>query len=266
MFAKTAIISLSFLAVTPVLSAPLPGHTVKARELEARLSFPKGAFGDIIKSLGKGVLSGGAVSGLLALLGEGGSDSSDATADSAATATRDLEARGGLASLLEKLVGAGEETLESVLKKAVIGGVASGAAVEGVDAIANNTRRGSFSGIIDEGEKVAEKGLGSIISNGAAGGVGSALGSIIAKLFGGGSSGASKRGLADLTDDEINTLLEWVNTLQGGSNAVSGRALGSIGKGLAGTAVGLAATEGAEALIEKIEDLFEREVSLNDLD
>ena len=77
MFAKSAIVSLAVVAAaSPVFSAPLPVAEVDVRDLEARLSLPTGALGSLIKSLGKGVLTGGAVSGLLGLLGEGDSSNS----------------------------------------------------------------------------------------------------------------------------------------------------------------------------------------------
>ncbi|KAJ6575496.1 hypothetical protein B0H19DRAFT_1255045 [Mycena capillaripes] len=272
MFTKSAIVSLALVAAaSPVLSAPLPGRVAEARELEARLSLPSGALGSIIKSLGKGILSGGAVTGLLSLLGEGDDSSSDA-----APAARDLDARGGLGALLGKLIGAGEESLESVLKNAVLGGVASGVAVEGVNAVAGqDNKRGIPAAVVDDAAKVAEKTVGSVIGDGVASGVGSALGglgigAIISKLFGGGDSSSSssssrKRGLADLTDEEVNTLLEYVNTLNGDSNKRAIQ-LGSVGKGIAGLVAGLAATQGAESAVDEIKSLFEREVSLNELD
>lgn len=268
MFAKSAIVSLALVAAaSPALSAPLP--VAETRDLEARLSLPAGALGSLVKSLGKGILSGGAVTGLLSLLGEG--DSSSSTPSS-----RDLEARGGLGALLGKLVGAGEESLESVLKNAVIGGVASGAAVEGVNAVAgqSSSKRASIpAAVVDDAAKAAEKTIGSVIGDGVASGVGSAvgglgIGAIISKLFGGdsSSSSSSKRALADLTDEEVNTLLEYVNEMNGGSNAVSGRALGSVGKGIAGLVASLAATQAAESGIDEIKSLFRREVSFNELD
>ncbi|KAJ6601454.1 hypothetical protein DFH09DRAFT_564182 [Mycena vulgaris] len=284
MFAKSAIVSLAvFAAASPVLSAPLP--TTETRDLEARVSLPAGTLSSLVKSLGKGILTGGAVSGLLSLLGEGD--------DSSAPAARDLEARAGLGALLTKLIGAGEESLESVLKNAVIGGVATGAAVEGVNGIAGkNSKRVSIPGeVVEDAAKVAEKTIGSVIGDGAASGIGSALGglgigAIISKLFGyvdfqsvdyvladqlhrSGNSTTSKRALADLTDEEVNKLLEYINVMNGGSNDVSARALpilSPVEKGIAGIVAGLAATQGAESAIEEIKSLFKREVSFNELD
>ncbi|KAJ7131676.1 hypothetical protein C8R43DRAFT_1110652 [Mycena crocata] len=282
MYSKTIVASLALLAVTsPAFSVPVPNvHG----ELEARLSLPAGAVKDLLKSLGSGVLSGGAISGLLALLGAGGD----------APAARDLdnlEARGALSSLLQKLIGVGEEGLESVLKKAVIGGAASGVAIEGVNTVAGQ-RRGVPVGVASDAVKVAEKGIGSVISNGVVGGIGSALGglgigAILEKLFGTnakrslaelsdedlvkileyiGEQSNAKRSLADLSDDEVVALLEYI-----GEHGVDKRAvqLGSIGKGIAGLVASLAATQGAEAAIEQLKDLFARELSagsLNDLD
>jgi len=269
MFAKSAIVSLAVLAAaSPVFSAPLPAAEIDVRDLEARLSLPTGVLGSLIKSLGKGVLTGGAVSGLLSLLGEGD--------DSSSTSSRrglDLEARAGLGALLGKLVGAGEETLESVLKKAIIGGVASGVGAEAVNSATGQNRRGVPAAVIDDAAEAAEKGISSVIGDGLASGVGSALGglgigAIISKLFGNSdSSSSSKRALADLSDEEVNTLLEYVNTLQGGSNIAAREplSLGSTGKGIAGLIAGLAATQGTESIIDEIKKLV-REVSYDDLD
>jgi len=271
MFAKSAIVSLAVLAAaSPVFSAPLPAAEIDVRDLEARLSLPTGVLGSLIKSLGKGVLTGGAVSGLLSLLGEGD--------DSSSTSSRrglDLEARAGLGALLGKLVGAGEETLESVLKKAIIGGVASGVGAEAVNSATGQNRRGVPAAVIDDAAEAAEKGISSVIGDGLASGVGSALGglgigAIISKLFGNSdssSTSSSKRALADLSDEEVNTLLEYVNTLQGGSNIAAREpaALGSTGKGIAGLIAGLAATQGTESIIDEIKKLV-REVSYDELD
>ncbi|KAJ7876520.1 hypothetical protein B0H14DRAFT_2568230 [Mycena olivaceomarginata] len=281
MYSKPITVSVALLALVPsTSSAPLPAPAASAHsELEARLSFPSGALGSIIKSLGTGILTGGAFTGLLGLLGEHG-DSDAAPAQNAARALLDLETRGGLGALLGKIVGVGEETLESVLKKAVIGGAATG-----------KQRRGIPVSIAEDGVK-AEKGIGSVIGDGLASGVGSAvgglgIGAILSKFFGGNDSG--KRALADLSDEEVNALLEYVSVLQNHKRALadlsdeevnslleyvgdlqhSKRAplqLGSAGKGISGLVAGLAATQGVEAAIEKIKDLFKREISLNDLD
>ncbi|KAJ7615405.1 hypothetical protein FB45DRAFT_1008346 [Roridomyces roridus] len=256
MYAKTTVVSL--LLASSAFAAPLSQEAVQARELEARLSLPTGALGGLAKSLGKGLLSGGAITGLLSLLGEGTSES-----------RRDLEARAGIASVLEKLVGAGGESLESVIKKAILGGAASGVAVEGVNAVAGRSVAGTVAG---DAAKAAEKGFGKVIGNNIADGLGSALGglgvtAILGKLFGSSDdSAASKRALADLSDEEVNTLLEWMGTLP--SNSVDKRAAisSSIGKGLAGAVAGLAATQGVESAIEGIESLFDRELSFDELD
>ncbi|KAJ7459035.1 hypothetical protein B0H11DRAFT_2060094 [Mycena galericulata] len=272
MFAKSAVISLALAAAAaPVLSAPVSQAAVEARELEARLSLPAGVLGGLVKSLGKGLLSGGAVTGLLSLLGEGDSSSSSTTS----RRDLELEARAGLASLLGKLVGAGEESLESVIKNAVLGGVASGVAVEGVNAATGqSSKRSVATTVVDDAAKVAEKSIGSVLGNGAADGVGSALGglgitAILGKLFGSSSSSSSttssKRALADLSDSEVNTLLEYINTLNQ-SKTVNSRALGSVGKGLAGVVAGLAATQGVESAIQEVEKLLRREPSFDELD
>jgi len=273
MFAKSTVISLALVAAAaPAMSAPVSQAAVEARELEARLSLPTGALGDLVKSLGKGLLSGGAVTGLLSLLGEGDSSSSSTTPTS-----RDLEARAGLGSLLGKLVGAGEESLESVIKNAVLGGVASGVAVEGVNAAAGqSSKRASIpAAVVDDAAQAAEKTIGSVLGNGAADGIGSALGglgigAIVSKLFGSSDSSSSstttsKRALADLTDAEVNTLLEYINDMNTNSTVTS-RALGSVGKGIASLVAGLAATQGAESVIQEAEKLFKREASFDELD
>ncbi|KAJ6615629.1 hypothetical protein B0H10DRAFT_2040330 [Mycena sp. CBHHK59/15] len=279
MYSKSLVASLALLAVaSPAFSAPLPVPESHA-ELEARLSLPKGAITGLLKSLGGGILTGGALSGLLSLLGGG---------DAAAPAARELsplEAR-GIASILEKLVGAGAESLESVLKKAILGGVASGVAVEGVNAVAGQRRAGIPVAVVDDVAKVAEKGLASVLGNGVASGLGSALGglgigAILDKLFGKSDAAAkrsfsdlsddevielleyvndmntknSKRELKDLTDDEVVSLLEYINDMNNG-NSVRALNVGSIGKGLAGLVAGLAATQGAESVIQKLESLF----------
>ncbi|KAJ7724216.1 hypothetical protein B0H16DRAFT_1698738 [Mycena metata] len=281
MFAKSVIVSLALIAVaSPAMSAPLPESVVEARELEARLSLPAGAVSGLIKSLGKGILSGGAVTGLLSLFGDGSSTSTSTAAPSRITHTfsRELEARAGIASLLDGLIGAGEDSLESVLKKAVLGGLAGGAAAAGVNAAPGQTsnKRGIPAAVVEDGAAAAEKGLASILGEGAAGGLGSALGglgigAIISKLFGDGSSttaaaASRKRALSDLSDAEFNTLLEWVNE-KNSPSAVAARAvaLGSLGKGVAGLVAGLAATQGAESAIGELEKLFKREPSLNEL-
>ncbi|KAJ7292958.1 hypothetical protein C8J57DRAFT_1703818 [Mycena rebaudengoi] len=200
---------------------------LEARELDARLSLPAGTIGKLVKSLGGGLLSGGAIAGLEALLGVGGDD--------AAPAARELVEARGIASVLEKLVGAGAESIESVLKKAILGGVASGVAVEGVNAVAGqNSKRAVSAAVVGDAAKVAEEGktkdpsvlrchlyvhipgIATVLGKGAASGLGSALGglgigAIFDKLFGGGDDSASKRSFADLSDEEVNTLLEWVN-------------------------------------------------------
>lgn len=66
-----------------------------------------------------------------------------------------------------------------------------------------------------------------------------------------------------MSDEEINTLLEYVGTMNG---AVASRALGSVGKGIAGLVSGLAATQAAEAAIEEAKNLFKREASFDELD
>ncbi|KAJ7613148.1 hypothetical protein FB45DRAFT_1065237 [Roridomyces roridus] len=262
MYAKTTVVSL--LLASTAFAAPLSQEAVEARELEARaVRIPTGALADLAKTFGKGALTGGAITGLLGLLGE------VTSGDPSALSGRDLEAleaRAGIASLLEKLVGVGGESLESVIKKAIFGGVASGVAVEGVNAVAGRSVAGSVAG------GAAKKGLGKAIGNGLADGLGTALGglgitAILGKLFGSSDdSSASKRALADLSDDEVNTLLEWMGTLP--SNSVDKRAAitSSIGKGLAGLGAGLAATQGIQTAIEKLESLFDREISFDELD
>jgi hypothetical protein len=74
----------------------------------------------------------------------------------------------------------------------------------------------------------------------------------------------SKRALEDLSDEEVNTLLEYVNDMQNQKRALPN--LGSLGKGIAGLVAGLAATQGAEAAIDEVKSLFRREISFNELD
>ncbi|KAJ7893464.1 hypothetical protein B0H14DRAFT_3125860 [Mycena olivaceomarginata] len=110
------------------------------------------------------------------------SDDSDVSADGEVSddsgladgvpADSGIEARGFLGSLLSKLIGAGEQSIESLLKGALLGGQVQ--------------RRGFFT---LEGETLAEKGIGAILS----------------KLF-----GKQTSALADLDDDEVITLLRHV--------------------------------------------------------
>jgi len=168
MFAKSTVVSLALIAAAaPSFSAPLP-ETRSTEVLDAR-ALPAGLVG-LLKSLGSGVLSGGAISGLLALLGGG---------DDAAAARRAFE--------------------DSIAERAVPAAAVS----SGVGAAA----------------KAAAKALGTAF----AGGVGSTLGSlsitaIFDKLFGD-DAAAAKRELSDLTDEELNTLLEWVNDNKGSLSA-----------------------------------------------
>jgi hypothetical protein len=72
MHSKVVASTIVLLAVAPsAFSAPLPGPAAEVHsELEARLKLPSGTLGSLGTSLGKGLLTGGAVSGLLGLLGE----------------------------------------------------------------------------------------------------------------------------------------------------------------------------------------------------
>ncbi|KAJ7248479.1 hypothetical protein C8J57DRAFT_1724297 [Mycena rebaudengoi] len=289
MYAKSVIVSLALLSVaSPAFSAPLPAAS--NTELEAR-AIPAGALG-LLKSLGSGILSGGAISGLLALLGGGGDDAAAARRSvddltdeemitllewlgeksTGAVATRDvhesLEAR-GIAQILEKLIGTGGASIGTVIKNAILGGVAGGVGKEAVESAAGTERRAVPAAAVGGAVK---QGIKSILGNGLANGIGSALGglgigAIFSKLFGGDDAAAAKRAVEDLTPEEINTLLEWVNEQSlAGPEA---RALGaSVGKGIAGLVASLGASAGAEALIEKLKELFRRELetSLNDLD
>ncbi|KAJ6488747.1 hypothetical protein C8R45DRAFT_246942 [Mycena sanguinolenta] len=126
MVPKSAVLSLVIVAAAgPVVSAPIPGL------------LPAGAVGDLVKSLGKGLLSGAAVTGLLSLV--------DPSSDS--KTARDLDER-SIATALEKLFGVRAEALKSVLKKAIIGGAASGVAATVVDGVAGqNNRRGLGPGV-----------------------------------------------------------------------------------------------------------------------
>lgn len=85
MYSKSITVSVALLALVPsAFSAPLPAPAASAHsELKARLSLPSGALGSIIKSLGTGILTGGAFTGLLGLLGEHG-ESDAAPAQNAA--------------------------------------------------------------------------------------------------------------------------------------------------------------------------------------
>jgi hypothetical protein len=71
MYSKSIVLSLAVLSVaSPAFSAPVPAPAANAHaELEARLKLPAGALSGLAKSLGSGILSGGAITGLLSLLG-----------------------------------------------------------------------------------------------------------------------------------------------------------------------------------------------------
>lgn len=83
------------------------------------------------------------------------------------------------------------------------------------------------------------------------------------ELHSGDDSAVSKRAFSDLSDDEVNSLLEYIGQV----NTAGKRSAGSsITKSLAGTAAGLAATQAIEASFDEIKGLFERETSLDELD
>jgi hypothetical protein len=67
MLTNSLIVSLAVLSIaSPVFSAPLSIRNLRLASL------PSGAIGSLIKSLGGGLLSGGAIAGLEALLSGGG--------------------------------------------------------------------------------------------------------------------------------------------------------------------------------------------------
>ncbi|KAJ7098629.1 hypothetical protein B0H15DRAFT_584694 [Mycena belliarum] len=250
MHSKAIVATLAALSVAgPVLSAPLPAPAGNPyAELEARAAkLPSGAIKDVLKNLGSGVLTGGAISGLLALLGLAGKD---------APAARDLEDR-GLKELLTKLIGAGDEGLASVLKKAILGGAAGGVAIEAVDTAAGQ-RRAAVGGAA---ATAAKSGIGKVIAGGLAGGVGSALGglgitAIFEKLFGI-KAAAARRAVEDLSDDEVKTLLAYVNEVENSSQLEArGGVPSGLGRTLANIIKSMLGGKGKRA----VEDLSDDEV------
>jgi hypothetical protein len=104
------------------------------------------SLGTLGKDLGKGLLTGGAFSGLEALLGSDSSSAAPApAANKRALSANDIEAalakRGGLGSVLGKLAGATEDDLGTVVKNGIAGGLASGAAISAGDAILGNNNK-----------------------------------------------------------------------------------------------------------------------------
>ncbi|KAJ7248461.1 hypothetical protein C8J57DRAFT_1240385 [Mycena rebaudengoi] len=254
MFSKSLVASLTLVALAyPAFSAPVPN--VHA-ELEARLSLPSGAIGGLIKSLGSGILTGGAFAGLEKLLDLGGDD--------AAPARRELEGAPlspfrchwwphqdpgkwtthrwlvismlvALAAVLEKLVGAGGASLGTVIKNAVLGGVASGVAIEGVNSVAERGFFDSFENAFDSAPEDELPTVGPL-------------------HLGPGIVIPSKRAIEDLSDDQVNTLLEWVNEHVDDKGVLSARAgLGSvIGTGLVGGLGSALGGLGIGAILEKL--------------
>jgi hypothetical protein len=127
-------------------STPTTKRALTIDDIEAELAKRGVSFGSLGKDLGKGLLTGGAFAGLDALLG---GDSSSTAAAAAATkralSANDIEAqmakRGGLGSVLGKLVGATDDDLGTVIKNGIAGGLASGAAVSAGDALLGNNNK-----------------------------------------------------------------------------------------------------------------------------
>ncbi|KAJ7109835.1 hypothetical protein C8R44DRAFT_264185 [Mycena epipterygia] len=234
------------------------------RELDARFSLPSGLITGALKSLGEGALSSAALAGLEKLLG-GGSSSATTTAAPAATdapaASRradGIEAR-GIASILEGLIGPG---IEGIIGD-FLGGGSSGTASSGTTATTVSTRQ-----------------LASI-AEGVVGSVGSGIESILSKLF-------DRRSFSDLSDGEVNQLLEYVNGMDKreldarfslpsglitgalkslGEGALSSAALAGLEKLLGGgsssttTAAAPAATDASAASRRAFSDLSDDEVN-----
>ncbi|KAJ7937021.1 hypothetical protein B0H13DRAFT_2261460 [Mycena leptocephala] len=109
MYSKSIVASIVLLAIaSPAFAAPV--------KVEAR--FSKGAPSPNSDS---GVLTDDALAGLLAILGKG---------QNVPRRNRDLEARGFLGDLLSKLVSGGEQTIEGLIKNALVGGNIAGRDLE----------------------------------------------------------------------------------------------------------------------------------------
>ena len=98
-------------------------------DIEAR----KLSLGTIVKELGTGAVTSGAVAALTHFLG-GGNDSK-----ANRRALEELEAR-GLGSLLGKLIPSATESVSKVLKNSIVGGLASGGVLAAGEALLGNDK------------------------------------------------------------------------------------------------------------------------------
>ncbi|KAF7336803.1 hypothetical protein MVEN_02116100 [Mycena venus] len=213
-------------------------NNVDKRELNARLALPKGALSGIIKKLAGSALTSGAVAGLEKLLG-GDSDADATAADPATTdapASRRALASRSLASIIEGLLGGlfpGEQVVEGLIGNLLGGGAGS----SGSEANATTTSPAATPIARAVSRSAATKVIG-----GAAG----EIPDILEKWF-------NRRAFTDLSDDEVNTLLEYINNNVDKRElnarlALPKGALSGIIKKLAGSAL----TSGAFAGLEKL--------------
>ncbi|KAJ6628469.1 hypothetical protein B0H10DRAFT_158415 [Mycena sp. CBHHK59/15] len=195
MFSASTLASFTLIAAAaPVLSAPIPAAQ-GAAELDARFSIPTGA----LKKLGEGLLTGGAIQGLEKLLGVAAPSTTAAASAPAAPTPR------AFSDLSDDEV---NQLLEWV----------NGHAPQARDLEA---RFSLPSGL-----------LGKLVKGGITTGGISILGDILGKLTGGSDADSTatataatsaptvdSRAFSDLSDDEVNQLLEWVNDNANASQA-----------------------------------------------
>ncbi|KAJ7134391.1 hypothetical protein C8R44DRAFT_870034 [Mycena epipterygia] len=198
-----------------------------------------------------GILSGGAVAGLLDLLSAG---------DDSTPAARDLDARGGAGSAIGKLIGAGEESLGKIIGNAVIGGVTGGVAVEGVNTAAGQ-RRASIPPPPSATQPKPQRKVLAVLSEMDSPRVLAPLLEVElvqpSLAFSAYYRRPHRRGLSSIRD--------LVNRIKAPQVAAREPALGSVGKGLAGIVAGLGATQAAEAGIDEIKGLFGRDPALGSI-
>jgi len=189
--------------------------------------------GALGKELGKGLLTGGAFSGLAALADNFLGDDAPATKREL---TDDEELlRRGIGSILGKLVGATEDSLSSVLKNGLTNGIAAGVGISAGDAaLGNNNSKRELDerSIITSLAKLAEGEAGDAIKKGLVNGVGSAIGgTALGALL---SGNGQKREL-----DERSIITSLGKLVEGeAGDAIKKGLVNGVGSAIGGTALG----------------------------
>ena len=119
--------SLTFIQYFSLANPCLSHSDSSDSDIEAR----KLSIGSIVKTLGTGAVTSGAVAALTHFLGDGSTGNK--------RDLEELEAR-GLGSLLGKLIPSAEESLSKVLKNSIVGGLASGGVLAAGDAASGNNK------------------------------------------------------------------------------------------------------------------------------